>query len=305
MSSSDQRQLTPTVHNLINNSPLRPYLDVPSVRVDYERNTVSSLSNYNDESVISLPNWFIKVSLILASLMAFTVNLFGHGPLFRLTQCLGFILVLVFSFLVLFTAFLWWASFVEHQLNFDTVRIIKLYCVCCLSELIAALSNYVVDLGMLEHFPIDIAFYSVFALSVFSLFSGIVHSRGIAAMFSHETTTFVLLLLLLHYCTSCLFDNIIPTLLYTQLLYCSCLFALSCSLYMTKNHLNLTLSSLKHFIRTSITAPGRTIQSSRKLSVASVNSTLSSIQPRNSVTSQSSYGTSIGNVRDFSILTVV
>lgn len=299
-SMSDQRQPNNmTVYNVVNSSTSKPLLDLPSLRID-DRST-SSLSHFSDKATaeetpagLVVPSWFIKGSLSFVILMALTVQIFGHALFLSFTELLGFMFVVMISFLVLVSAYLWWISSTGNTLVLDRQRAIKTYGACCVCEVIASLSNYVVDLGVFEHSPIDIAFYSVFALSMFSIFSGAVHPKGIAAMFSHETTSFVVLTIILHYCISCLFHAMLPSLLFSQLLYCSCLFSLSFWLYVTASNIHFSLSSIQRLLRNSITATSRTTQSSyqpRKLSTISVNS---SVLPRTSLTSQSSFGASVG-----------
>lgn len=315
MSSLRCDQRTNTVHNVINQSTA--FLDIPNLRIeDRSGSALSSISGGSvHDSPTALPKWLVKALIIAMILIAVITQLLGQSVLFKITELMGFVLLFVGAFLLIAAIYYWWGMFAKDLIGINTSNVIKIYTVSCVSEVIATLSNYVVDLGLvLEASPIDIAFYFVFSLSLFSLFSSLIHRNGVASMFSQETTAYVGLTLISHYTLSSVFSDVLPSFLYSQLVYTSCLFALSISLLVVKYPKYFTLGAFRRFIRVSVTrggGGGATLLGGvggRRFSTVSLASS-SNAPHRSSLTSQSSRGTSIvlpnHNVRDYYTIVLI
>ena len=312
---SEQRQ-TPTVHSVVNNQSFS-FLDIPSFQIDNRSSSaLSSTSQISavstdkgqapNEAYFALVSRAIQVCLAGMIVLALTVQVIGHGPILRIAEILGFMLIFLGSFLISLIVYLWWSSWTRVVIGLDSYRTLKVYCICCLSEFVATLSNYVVDLGPLEHSPIDVAFYGVLTLLLFSLFSSVIHERGVAAMFNHETMFFVSLTVTLHFIMTCLFENILPSFIYSQIVYSSCFLALSICLLLAKYHSYFSMATIGQFVHTSIHGQKNLLPptySGRRFSNVSVLSNMSSVHPRNSLTSQSSFSYSIpsGHVSTFKV----
>lgn len=277
---------------------------LPLLRVEGEDRSASatSLLSYQslqipgkllDSDYSTLGTWLAGGAVAVLALLAASTLALGTWFLMEVSQLFGYVFVFVLTFLVSSGAYMWWFTWMREPVSMDRRRVVQSYAVCCLSELAAAVGNLVVDLGPMESLPIDPSFYCIHAVSLLALFSGVVHEKGLAAIFSREVTSFVALTMVLHASTFCLFKSFLPELLYCQIPYVACFFALSLGLLLVKYHPNLSLATLRRIVRTSLQhghnqmlPPGFT----RRMSTISVLSNMSSVYPRNSVTSQSSGG---------------
>lgn len=301
-----------TVYNVINHEGDPP----PSLRVTDERSSSAISFGTQDGGgpPPSLPNWLVRWSLLFLLMAALIIRIIGQKLLFKISEYLGFCLLFAVAFLLICSLYYCWCLFSRELTGLSTnAQIIRTYAILCISEIIASLSNRVIDLGILEAFPVDIAFYSVLSMSLFSLFSGTIHRNNLSAMFNQETTSFVLLTVITHYSLSCIFQDVLPSLLYSQIIYTGCLFSFSFSLLVEKYPRYFTLSSIKRIVRNSLQIQKGgggvggvglgpvTGAGGRRFSTASLTSNMS-IGPhhRPSLTSQSSRGTSVTtNVRNY------
>ena len=297
-----------TVYNVVNHGGD----GIPVLRVTEERSS-SALSSFSTQDgggpPPSLPSWLVRSSLLVLIMSALIIQIIGQRLLFKITEYLGFCLMFGFVFLLICSIYYCWCIFSRYTVGLtDNSQIIRTYAILCVSEVISCLSDYVIDLGLLEYFPIDIAFYFVLSMSLFSLFSGLVHRNNLSAMFSQETTSFVVITVITHYSLSCIFKDMLPSFLYSQIVYSSCLLAISLSLLVDRYPRYFTLSSIKRFVRNSLqVAKGESVGGSgigsvlnvgaggRRFSTASLASNVSSVVPQHriSLTSQSSRGTSV------------
>ena len=278
---------------------------LPLLRVEEEDRSVSTTSMISQQSlhVVNTPGklldneystlgtWLAGGAVALLVLLAASTLVFGSWLLMEVSQLFGYIFIFVFAFLVSSGSYMWWFTWMREPVAMNTNRVIQLYAICCLSELVAVTGSMVVDLGPIEYLPVDLSFYSVLIVSLMALFSGTIHEKGLAAMLSAEVTSFVALTAVLHVSTFCLFESFLPEILYCQIPYMGCFFTFSLGLVLVKYHPNLSLATLRRIVRTSIQHSNANMLPTgfnRRMSTISLMSNLSSVYPRNSVTSQSS-----------------
>ena len=308
MSLTPERRITPpgshglSVHSLVNNTPLLDrYMEIPSVRVDPAERSQSSLSqvshasgkgNVLDSVYSPIATMLVKAGVGLMIFLSLLVLVVGDNLILHLSQLFGFIAVFVLAFTVSCGGYLWWMSWVHEAIKLDIHSTLMMLLACAISEVVSTVANHLLDFGQFESLPIDLSFYAVHTTSLFFLFASLVHQRGSAAMFSHETCIFVCLTVVMHYTSASIFSKLLPSFLYCQIVYGSCLLAMCISLILLKHQPSISLVALRRIIRTSIHSKRDVMPASysgRRFSNASLMSSMSSIRPKTSVSSFSGY----------------
>ena len=230
--------------------------------------------------------------------------LLGGSWLAGLSQLLGFIFIFFLAFCLCCGLFVWWGVWGRERVGLTRNKIVVVYGICTASQLITLVLDQIIDLGPLEFLPMNLSFYAIFGLSLLSLFSVCVHHKGVAAMFSNESSMFTGLVVLLNICMAALFDHTLYQLLYGQLVHASCFFGLGLSLVPLNMRLRYSFSRLQRFFsgRDSTSGPNLRVPSrfaGRKISNISD-------YPKHSVSSQSSIGSSLpASVSDTSLMVVI
>ena len=299
----------PNVYSLVNSSiPVERSLEVPSLRVETVDRSTSAMSssslatpdknkgNVLDSVYSPIVTSLVKTGIGFMMILALFVVIIGDGLVLQISHVFGFVMLFFVSFIIGCGTYLWWVSWVHERIGITIHCVFTTFLICCVSDLVSAGANRVIDLGPFENLPIDISYYSIFTMSLFSLFASVVHQKGTSAMFSHETCVFVCITVVMHYSTWCLFSGIIPSFIHSQIVYTSCLLAMSVSLLLLKHNPTISLVALRRIIRTSIHSKKDLVPASysgRRFSNVSSMSNMSSIRPRNSLTSQSSISTQV------------
>lgn len=242
-------------------------------------------------------SWEIVVGLgkcgvgLLVTIAAVSYVL-GGRCLSGLSQLVGLMFIFSLVFCLCCGLFVWWGLWGREKVGLTRNKVLIVYGICTASQLISLVLDQIIDLGPLEFLPMNLSFYAIFGLSLLSLFSVCIHDKGVAAMFSNESSMFTGLVVLLNICTAALFDHTLYQLIYGQLVHMSCFLGLGLSLTSTNVRLSRHFSRLKSFIA------GSDLNQNLKLPRLGPGRKVSNISdapsfPRHSVSSQSSVGSSL------------
>ena len=223
----------------------QPFVDsvgpdgIPSVRVEDNSNRSDAragLAGPISANISRIMAVLGKGGIGFLLVIAAVSYLLGGSWLAGLSQLLGFMFIFSLAFCLCCGLFVWWGVWGRGKVGLTRNKIVVVYGICTASQLITLVLDQIIDLGPLEFLPMNLSFYAIFGLSLLSLFSVCVHDKGVAAVFSNESSMFTGLVVLLNICMAALFDHTLYQLMYGQLVHTSCFFGLSLSLLPMNTH---------------------------------------------------------------------
>lgn len=270
---------------------------VPSVHVEdscLSDHRSSCVGNLRELGSFRLGSIMAKCGVAILVVCAAISRVLGESYLTSVSQFFGFTLIFVVAFFLCCGLFAWWGVWGRDGVGLSSRKVVIIYGICIASEIASIMLDQYIDLGALEQLPVNVSLYAVLGLSLLSSFSVFVHPGGVAAMFSNESSSFVGLVLLLHFSMSALFYHSLPLLIYGQLVHTSCFLGLTLSLMLKEVQPRFRLSKLRKLVwgsqsKHSLRVPPR----GRKISNISDLPSSHYTQYRNSLSSQSSLTSSI------------
>ena len=233
-----------------------------------------------------------KVALTVLILLGLVTSCAGRTFLMAVSQLFGFTFIFTVTFVVCSGLYLWWGAWNGNTVQLSVKKVITLYVICCSCDFLARALASFASIPVADSLPIAGSYFIFLLTNLFVTFSLFAHKDGLNAMFSKETSMFVGLTLLLNFSSTCLFGEIIPSILLSQLVYGGILLGLSLSL-MAHRFPHLSLSAVYRVFnqhessyRNSLAPPtGRRLS---KTSMGSMGSAVPSARSRASLSSISS-----------------
>ena len=182
-------------------------------------------------------SWFgsliCKIALVSLIVLGLVISAVGNSLLLVVFQLVGFILVFVAVFLTCSGLYLWWASWNHRSIDFSVRRVLILFGMCSASNVIAWVLMTLAlwsEIPLAESLPLEASYIILLGTLLLVNVSFFVHRKGLNAMFSNETCTFVGLTLVLDFSSRCVFGHILPQVILPHIVYTSALFGLTLSL---------------------------------------------------------------------------
>lgn len=272
---------------------------IPSVRVDDSSESDRHSSRAGillGASSSPLGAALAKSGIAILVLVATVSRLLGGSYLTVASQLFGFTLIFVLAFFLCCGLFVWWGVWGRERVGLTLKKVLIVYGICSASDLISLLLDQYIDLGPLDQLPVNMSLYAIMGISLLSLFSICVHDNGVAAIFSNESSLFVGLVLLLHFCMASLFHYTLPPLIHGQLVHTSCFLGLGLALTLKEVRLGgFRLSRLRQMVWGSQTKRGLKIPShfGQRRKISNIGDLPSNHHQKNSVSSQSSITSSL------------
>ena len=233
-----------------------------------------------------------KGGVTAVALVGIGTALLGRAPLMAASQLFGFIFMFLATFSVCSGLFLWWGSWGRDHVHLGVRKVLGLYAMCCVSDAFVCLviSYTELRIPIAETLLLDHAGYFLLLTAILFLgFALFAHRDGLNAMFSQEVYLFVGTVMVLNFSATCIFNQLLPSLLLSQFVYVSLLFGLTLSL-LGDRYPQLSLGFLYQLLRQY--DPKMLTKSGRRLSASSLASTNSSaLMKRMSYSSVSSMAT--------------
>lgn len=202
--------------------------------VDMDKRQGSPDHPNTDESSYSsfeaLGGLLAKVTLGSMAAVGVTVGLLGKASLDVISLLFGLMVLMGLSFLACTATFYWWASINITKVGLTVEKVIHIYLICVLSDLLACLVSIFTAVPPTSGIPADTGYFIILATLLFFTFSLLVHKDGLNAMFAQETAIFVGGIMALSFSSSCLFRDVLPLYLLPQLVYVGALLGLSVAL---------------------------------------------------------------------------
>ena len=285
------------------------------VRADLmNSNTVASdPSNMLNPTMDAVGGVLARVTLTVLTLVGALVGLFGKASLDAISQFVGFMLMFLFIFMACTGTFYWWANSCKDSVKLTLRKVLHIYGVCALSDILARSINMFSRMPESSLVPEDISYFFSLTTLLMLTFAMLFHKNGLNAMFSKETVLFVVISVALNYSTSRLFLDILPKIFLPQMIHSAALLGLSMSFAgysvprISPSGLYWMLQGRKASLPTSYPLPnesldhtppqssGKISSASGKTSVASEKMSIASVA-RASVSSSSSMNSSYPQV---------
>ena len=280
---------------LVEQTPKGPLVRIESVdEPDGQTPNSRPTGNLLNPEGSCLGNRMAKGSVMAVALVGIVTALLGRAPLFAASQLFGFAFMFTATFLVSSGLFLWWGSWSQEYVNLSVQKVLGLLAMCSISDVFVRLviSYTELRIPVAESLFLDHAgYFLLLTIVLFVGFAMFVHRDGLDAMFSQETYLFVGIVMVLNVSATCIFNQLLPSLLLSHLVYTSLFSGLTLSLLGNRYpHLSFSFlyrllrhSDPKMFLKPVKRLSGSSLAStnSRKMSYSSVSSmaTLSSFQP--------------------------
>ena len=203
------------------------------VRTDMDKRQGSPDPNADDgghSSLEALGGMVAKITVGLMTVVGVLVGLLGKASLDVISFLFGLMVLMVISFFACTGTFYWWASINISKVGLTVEKVIHIYLICVLSDLLACLVGIFTAVPPTSSLPVDTGYFIILATLLFFVFSLLVHKDGLNAMFSQETAIFVACTMVLNFSSTCLFRDVLPRFLLPQLVYVGALLGLSVAL---------------------------------------------------------------------------
>lgn len=201
------------------------------VRVDETSNSTSSEhGDVMDHKLDALGGILARVTLGTLTVVGALVGVLDKASLDVVSQFIGFMLMFVMTFMACTGTFYWWASSSRANVNLNVKKVLYIYGVCTLCDIVSRVINMFSRMPQSSVIPEDVSYFVSLATMLMFSFSLLFHKNGLNAMFSKETVLFVVCSVTLNYSSSRLFCEALPKIILPHMVHTGALLGLSLSL---------------------------------------------------------------------------
>ena len=197
---------------------------------DGRDSSLSHTSSVENPKMEALGSMVAKGTLGLIAAVGILAGILDKASLQVISQLFGFMLMYVATFMACTGSFYWWGGISMNKVKLTIKKIIIIYFICVSSDVVARMISAFTDIPPTSPVPADTSYFISFATLLLFIFSLLVHSEGVNAMFSQESVIFVTCTVVLNFTSICLFREVLPHLLLPQMVYVGVLLGLSLSL---------------------------------------------------------------------------
>ena len=273
----------------------------PVVRVENEtvnnkrRESSGSLDSHGkvlNPNASVLGNLVAKISIGILVLLAAVISLVGRTTLMATSQLFGFMFMFFSMFVLSSGLYLWWGVSHPDTIPLSVTKVLYVSGSSSLSGILSHMLASYAAIPVASSLPTGASYYIFLVTLLFTLFSLLAHRDNFNGMFSQETCMFVGLTVVLDFTSMCLFGDIIPSLLCHQFIFSIMLMGMTLSLLSCKFPA-LSPSSVYWALNQGIQhKPTRLATpqggSLRRMSKVSIESGISSVKTRTSLSSLNS-----------------